>query len=88
MESLRQQQNGIDPQEGDVVAGVGGSKDMFESVQIQVHLGSDETPRAAVAELEGRQPARVRPGFIVIAAQPRQEPASRLLASGAKPAAR
>ena len=45
VESLRRQQN-ANPQEGDVVAGVGGSKDMFDGVQIQVHLGSDETPRA------------------------------------------
>ena len=72
VESLRQQ-NSANPQEGDVVAGVGGSKDMFESVQIQVHLGSDETPRA-LRSLSSKDVSRLVcvPG-IVHRRQPHQE---------------
>ena len=77
VESLRQQ-NSANPQEGDVVAGVGGSKDMFESVQIQVHLGSDETPRA-LRSLSSKDVSRLVcvPG-IVIAASRTKSKATRL----------
>ncbi len=77
VESLRQQRN-ANPQEGDVVAGVGGSKDMFDTVQIQVHLGSDETP-TALRSLSSRDVSRLVcvPG-IVIAASRTKSKATRL----------
>ena len=45
VESLRHARN-VNPQQDDVVNGIGGSKDNFNEFQIQVHLKSDETPRA------------------------------------------
>jgi DNA replication licensing factor MCM5 len=77
VESLRQQRN-ANPQEGDVVAGVGGSKDMFDTVQIQVHLGSDETP-TALRSLSSKDVSRLVcvPG-IVIAASRTKSKATRL----------
>ena len=61
-----------------LVAGVGGSKDMFDKLEIQVHLISDETPASGRALNSAHVSKLVYIPGIVIAAAKAKTKATRL----------
>ena len=69
VESLRNEA-GLNPQKDALVTGVGGSKDMFDKLEIQVHLVSDETP-ASVRSLNSAHVSKLVyiPGIVIAAAK-------------------
>ena len=77
VESLRDEA-GANPQENALVAGVGGHKSEFSKLEIQVHLTSNETPRA-LRSLHSKDVSKLVyvPG-IVIAASKTKSKATRL----------
>ena len=69
LESLRNEA-GLNPQKDALVTGVGGSKDMFDKLEIQVHLVSDETP-ASIRSLNSAHVSKLVyiPGIVIAAAK-------------------
>jgi len=73
VESLRHSRN-ANPRANDIVGGVGGSKESLAELQIQVHLSSDETPRA-LRGLTSKDVSRLVcvPGIVIAASRTRSK---------------